>query len=216
MKKVAVILSGCGVYDGSEINEVVLSLLALEQNSIAYTCFAPNINQHHVINHITGEEMADSRNVLIESARIVRGQVTDIKNLDPSHFDAIFIPGGFGAAKNLSDFTFNGASAKFNQQLLNAVLGFKNLNKPIAAICIAPIIVVKALGNGVNVTIGNDIEVAKHIQTMGGEHIPKGTTDLCYDEVNKVLTTPCYMLAKNILEVKSGIDNLVTKLKQII
>ena len=103
-KNILVILSGCGVYDGAEIHESVLTLLALARHGASVTIAAPNKDQMHVINHATGDVMSESRNVMVEAARIARGQITDLSEIQSGDYDAVFIPGGFGAAKNLCTF----------------------------------------------------------------------------------------------------------------
>ncbi len=155
-KKVAVILSGCGVYDGAEIHESVITLLRLSQRGAQVQCFAPNIAQHHVINHLTGEEMPESRNVLVESARIARGEIKDLREARAEDFDALIVPGGFGAAKNLSDFAIAGAQCQVQPDVLALARGFVDAGKPVGLICIAPAMAAKIYGAGVQCTIGND------------------------------------------------------------
>ncbi|PRP68511.1 isoprenoid biosynthesis protein ElbB [Chromobacterium amazonense] len=216
MAKVAVILSGCGVYDGSEINEVVISLLALEENGIEYKCFAPKIDQFHVVNHISGDVIEQRRNVLIESARIVRGNISDIEEINISEFDGIFIPGGFGVAKNLSNFASAGDSFEVNSLVSDTIKQFYQREKVIVALCISPVVIAKLIGNGVNLTIGTDLATANVINKVGGEHVKCNVEDICYDTNHKVLTTPCYMLGNNLVEIKNGIYKLVAKLKNIL
>ena len=211
MKKVAVILSGCGVFDGAEIHESVLTLWALEQEQAEYQCFAPNIEQTHVINHLTGEQMDESRNVLIESARIARGHVKDLAEAQADDFDALIIPGGFGAAKNLCDFAFKGADCEVNQDVADFCKSMAQQKKPVGFICIAPAMTPLIYGQGVKATIGNDSETATAIEQMGGCHIDCPVGDFIVDEDNKVVSTPAYMLAGNISEAASGITRLVKK-----
>jgi len=212
MKKVAVILSGCGVFDGAEIHESVLTLLALEQAGASYQCFAPNIDQVHVINHLKGEvSEGETRNVLVESARIARGNAKDVADANADDFDALILPGGFGAAKNLCDFAFKGAECKVNPDVLAFCQAMAAQEKPLGFICIAPAMIPHVYGKGAKVTIGNDQETASAIETMGGEHICCPVNEFVVDEVNKVVSTPAYMLAGNILEAKLGIDKLVNK-----
>ena len=212
MKKVAVILSGCGVFDGAEIHESVLTLLAIERNGATWHCFAPNINQHHVLNHITGEEMAETRNVLVESARISRGKIDDVAHLKAQDFDALIIPGGFGAAKNLSNFALKGAACELNIDVAKACRSFAKAGKPVAYLCIAPHLIPKIYESGVEGTIGNDKETAAAFNKMGGQHVNCPVDDFVYDQEHNVLSTPAYMLAENISQAASGIDRLVTKL----
>ena len=209
MKKVAVVLAGCGVYDGAEINEVVLTLLALEQGGAAYQCFAPNIEQMHVVNHLTGEEMPESRNVLVESARIVRGNVKDIKEAAVEDFDALIVPGGFGAAKNLSDFAVKGAEMTVQPDFLQFAQAMHRAGKAIGLICIAPVMAAAICGEGAQCTIGNEAEVAAAINAMGGKHLECPVTEARIDEANKLVTTPAYMLAGSISEAATGINACV-------
>ncbi len=209
MKKVAVVLSGCGVYDGAEINEVVLTLLALEQQGAEYQCFAPDIEQMHVINHLTGDEMSESRNVLVESARIVRGNVRDLAEANAADYDALLVPGGFGAAKNLSDFAVSGSDMSVQQGLLNIAQAMHKADKPVGLVCIAPTMAAKIFGEGVECTIGNDSETAATIEAMGARHIECPVNEACIDKSNKLVTTPAYMLAGSISEAAQGINECV-------
>lgn len=208
-KKVAIILSGCGVFDGAEINETVLTALSLDQQGAQVEYFAPNIVQHHVLNHLTGEEMPEQRNVLVESARITRGKSRDVRELKAADFDAVILPGGFGVAKNLSDFAFKGADCRVQDDTLQAILQFKAARKPVGLICIAPALSAKIFGEGVRCTIGNDADTAAAITQMGGEHQDCAVDGIVVDEKNRLVTTPAYMLAQSISEAAKGIDKLV-------
>ncbi len=212
MKKVAVILSGCGVYDGTEIHEAVLALYAIEKQGASWHCFAPNIEQLHVINHVTGEEMQEKRNVLLESARIARGHIQDLETLNVADYDALLIPGGFGAAKNLTDFAVSGAECSINTHVAATCRAFAKANKPAGYLCIAPTIIPMIYPQGVKGTIGNDSATAHAFQQLGGEHVTCQVDEVCYDEKNHVLSTPAYMLAENISQAASGIEKLVEKL----
>ena len=210
MKNVAVILSGCGVYDGSEIHESVLTLLAIEQNGAKYRCFAPNINQHHVINHLTGEVSEDeSRNVLVEAARIARGDIEDLSELEATQYDAIFLPGGFGAAKNLCDFAVTGTDCKINPQVKEACLAFAGQGKPAGFMCIAPAMIPLIYDGNVSGTIGTDPGTAEMTVTMGLNHVNCAVEDIVIDQENKVISTPAYMLATSMSEAAEGINKLV-------
>ena len=211
MKKFAVVLSGCGVYDGAEIHEATLTLLAIKQQGGEYGIFAPNIPQHHVINHITGEEMPEQRNVLVESARIARGEIGDLKDFNPDNFDAIIFPGGFGAAKNLSTVAFDGANAKVNPDVEKAVKGMLEMGKPIGALCISPAMIAKIIGD-VKVTIGQDPGTIEAINAMGGTHVETSHGEVVIDEKHKVFTTPCYMLDANITQIADGANNVVKEI----
>ncbi len=214
-KKVAVILSGCGVYDGAEIHESVIALLRLSQRGAQVQCFAPDMAQHHVVNHLTGQEMAESRNVLVESARIARGQVRDVRELKAADFDALVIPGGFGAAKNLSDFAFKGASCSVRPDVLAAARGFAEAYKPVGLICIAPAMAARIYGAGVHCTIGHDPDTAAKLADMGAEHVECPVEDIVVDEARKLVTTPAYMLARSLAEAASGINKLVDRVLEL-
>lgn len=215
MKKIAVILSGCGVYDGAEIHEATLSLLAIAQQGASYSIFAPNVNQHHVINHITGEEMSETRNVLIESARIARGNISDLKEYNAVDFDSLLLPGGFGAAKNLSSFAFEGPDCSVNPDVEKAVIETVKAEKPLGALCIAPAVIVRILKDA-EVTIGQDSGTASAIEKMGGKHTNTTHGEIVYDEKYKLVTTPCYMLDANIVQISQGAENVVKKLIELI
>lgn len=209
-KKVAVVLAGCGVYDGSEIHEAVLTLLALDRQGASYQCFAPNIAQMHVINHATGAEAkGETRNVLVESARIARGHVQDVAQANVAEFDALIVPGGFGAAKNLCDFAVNGSAMTVQPDFLRFAQAMHKAGKPIGLICIAPAMSAKIFGAGVECTIGNDVETAAAIDAMGGKHIACPVQKAVVDKRNKLVTTPAYMLAQRISEAADGINECV-------
>ncbi|MEE4790693.1 isoprenoid biosynthesis glyoxalase ElbB [Pseudomonas alliivorans] len=214
-KKVAVILSGCGVYDGAEIHESVLTLLRLDQRGAQVQCFAPNIAQHHVVNHLTGEEMPETRNVLVESARIARGEVKDLREADVNDFDALIVPGGFGSAKNLSDFAQQGQACQVNAELLALAEAFALASKPVGLICITPALAAKIYGPGVTCTIGNDPETAAAITKMGGAHQDCEVSEIVEDEARKLVSTPAYMVAKSISEAASGINKLVDRVLEM-
>lgn len=212
MKKVAVILSGSGVFDGSEIHEAVLALHAIEKEGASWHCFAPDIDQLHVINHITGEEMDEKRNVLVEAARIARGNIEDVAKLNVDDFDALLLPGGFGAAKNLTDFAVKGAECSINTHVASACRDFANAKKPAGYLCISPVIIPMIYENGVKGTIGNDAATSAAFDTMGGVHSECLVNNIVYDEENQVISTPAYMLAGSISEAAGGIEKLVSKL----
>lgn len=208
MKNIAVILAGCGVYDGSEINEAVLTLLHIAKNGAAYQCFAPDIEQLHTINHITGEEMPSNRNVLIEAARIARGDIKSLSELDVSEFDALIVPGGFGAAKNLCDFAINGTEAQINGLVLSACQSFADAQKAAGYMCIAPALIPFIYPKAA-LTIGNDEATAAALTSLGATHTTCAVDDIVIDEDNKLVTTPAYMLAQSILDADAGIEKLV-------
>ena len=214
MKKVAVLLSGCGVYDGSEIHEAVLTLLALSRAGCSITCAAPDIAQKHVIDHVTGEEMIDSdRNVLIESARISRGQIEPLDSLDASAFDALIFIGGFGAAKNLSSYAFDGDTYDVDAGVIDLIQAANAAEKPTGFMCIAPVLAARALGEkAVKITIGNDHTTGAALERKGATAVECPVNDAVVDTANKVVSTPGYMLAESILEVEQGINKLVGEL----
>ncbi len=200
-KKFAVVLSGCGVFDGAEIHEATLTMLAIKEAGADYQCFAPDIPQYHVINHLTGEEMSESRNVLIESARIARGDIKPLSEYKADEYDALIFPGGFGAAKNLSTVAFDGPDAKVNEEVEASIKSTLALHKPIGALCISPAVVAKVI-EGVEVTIGNDPGTAGAIEKMGSKHVVTTHGMVVHDHKYNVFTTPCYMLDATILDIK--------------
>ena len=214
-KKVAVILSGCGVYDGAEIHESVITLLRLDQRGAQVQCFAPNVPQLHVVDHYSGDEMDDTRNVLVESARIARGKIKDVKELHVSDFDALILPGGFGVAKNLSDFAISGANCTVQPDVLSATQAFVKAGKPVGLMCIAPALAAKIFGAGVICTIGKDHETAAAVVQMGAEHHECEVSEIVEDAERKLVTTPAYMSAQSISEAASGINKLVDRVLEL-
>jgi len=208
MKIFAIILSGCGVYDGSEIHEATLTMVAIKKLGAEYQIFAPDMMQHHVINHLTGKVMSEKRNVLVESARIARGKIKPLQELNPAEFDAIILPGGSGTAKNLSTYAFDGSNLSVIDILTEKLRAAHKLNKVIGALCIAPVILAKVF-EGVQLTIGNDAGTASDIENIGAKHIITKSGDVVYDHQNKIFTTPCYMLDTNIAEVAVSCENIV-------
>ncbi len=211
MKKVAVILSGCGVFDGAEVNEAVLTLLHLEKQGAQYSLFAPDVQQMHVVDHLKGEASAEQRNVLTESARIARGDVKPVTVLDVAEFDALILPGGFGVAKNLCNFAEKGADSSVNPDVLAVCKAFKDAKKPAGYMCIAPVLLPHVYGKGVKGTIGTDADTANAYNQMGGEHVDCQVRDIVVDDAHRVVTTPAYMLAECLLDADEGIQKLVEK-----
>lgn len=207
-KQVAVILSGCGVYDGSEIHEAVLTLLALEQEGAQVQCFAPDIDQLHVINHLRGVVSEGKRNVLVESARIARGAVKDLAKFSADDYDALAMPGGFGAAKNLSNYALAGAKCSVQEDVEKAVLAMHAAGKPIGALCISPEILAKLIP-GAQVTLGADGEDAKAAVAMGAVHTVTTHAELVIDQERRLVTSPCYQLEANIAQVAQGARKMV-------
>lgn len=211
MKKVGVVLSGSGVYDGSEIHEAVITLLAIAREGAEAVCFAPDKTQTDVINHLTGDPMIESRNVLIEAARIARGSIQPLAQASANDLDALVVPGGFGAAKNLSSFASLGGECAVDAGLKRLALEMHQAGKPLGFICIAPAMLPKIFDFPLRLTIGTDIDTAEVLEDMGAEHVPCPVDDIVVDEENKVVTTPAYMLAQNIAEAASGIEKLVAR-----
>ncbi|MCA8935239.1 MAG: isoprenoid biosynthesis glyoxalase ElbB [Planctomycetes bacterium] len=208
--KVGVILSGCGFKDGAEIHESVCTLLALDRIGVDVICCAPNIEQSVVINHLTGETVAEKRNVLVESARIARGEIKDIKDVNAGDLDALVMPGGFGAALNLSDFASKGAEATVNEDVARLVREVHKAGKPICAICIAPGVVAKVLGDEhPTLTIGNDEGTAEAIENCGAKHETCAVRDFVVDTERKIVSTPAYMLGPSVAHVAEGIEKAV-------
>lgn len=214
-KKVAVILAGCGVYDGSEIYESTITLLSLDQAGVEYQCMAPNVDQMHVINHLTGEESGETRNVLVEAARLARGNIIDLAEANAADYDALIIPGGFGAAKNLSTFAVDGSNMSINADVAAFTKAIHEQGKPVGLICIAPAMTPLLFGEGTECTIGNDADTAAAIEAMGGKHQNCAVESFHVDEAKKVVTTPAYMLAGRISEAAAGISKLVTKVLEM-
>ena len=214
MKKFAVVLSGCGVFDGAEIHEATLSLLAIAKSGCNYEIFAPDMNHHHVINHITGEEMDETRNVLIEAARIARGNISDLKTLQPIAFDGLLFPGGFGAAKNLCTWAFDGVEASVIPEVEKAVKEMISLSRPIGALCISPVILAKIIGD-VKLTIGEDEGTIQLLESVGATHVNTTHGEVVVDPDYLIVTTPCYMLDATIDQIAEGAENVVRKMIEL-
>ncbi|CBG91306.1 isoprenoid biosynthesis glyoxalase ElbB [Citrobacter rodentium] len=211
MKRIGVVLSGCGVYDGAEIHEAVLTLLAIARSGAQAVCFAPDKPQADVINHLTGDPMAETRNVLIEAARITRGDIRPLSQAVSAELDALIVPGGFGAAKNLSNFASQGRDCRVDADLTALAVAMHQSGKPLGFMCIAPAMLPKMFGFPLRLTIGTDIDTAEALDDMGAEHVPCPVDDIVVDEDNKIVTTPAYMLAQNIAEAATGIEKLVSR-----
>ena len=221
--KIGILLSGCGVYDGAEIQEAVLSMLAIEELGAEYICIGINANQHHVINHLSGEEMPEERNMMIEAARISRGEIVDIKSIQPVDIDALVIPGGFGSAKNLTKWAFNGADGAIMPEVKLLLVNLINVGKPIAALCVSPILLAKALENSSiksTLTVGTTFEKSPYdiqsfsteIEKTGAIHTLKTVREIEIDIENKIISAPCYMMNASILEVKKNITSAIQAL----
>jgi enhancing lycopene biosynthesis protein 2 len=212
--KIGVILSGCGVYDGAEIHESVITLLALDRLGAKAVCMAPSADQLHVVNHLTGEVSdGEKRNVLVESARIARGEIKDIKEVSAADVDAVIIPGGFGAAKNLCNFAVAGDQCKPDPDVEKFLKEVRAAGKPIGAICIAPALMARVFGDEKpELTIGTDAETAGAMEKMGACHASHAVNEIHVDEERRFVSTPAYMLAQSISDAASGIEKLVEKI----
>jgi enhancing lycopene biosynthesis protein 2 len=212
MKRVGVLLSGCGVYDGAEIHEAVLTLLAIDRAGAEAVCLAPDAPQLKVVNHLSSEEAPEARNVLAESARIARGAIRDLAQVTAHDLDAIVLPGGYGAALNLSDVGAKGAAGTVHPEVGRILREMLEQRKPIGALCIAPATVARALqdlGVGARLTIGRDRATAELIESMGHRHADCAVDAVVVDEDHKIVTSPAYMLARRISEVAAGAEALV-------
>ena len=220
MKKIGVVLSGCGVYDGAEIHESVITLLAIDRAGAQAVCMAPNVDQMHVVNHLTGEESAgEKRNVLVEAARIARGEIKDISTVKADDIDALVFPGGFGAAKNLSSFAVKGENCDVHPEVVRLVKEFAAKQKPQAVLCIAPAMMAKIYEDAPKkpvLTIGNDKETSGKIEIMGSRHQDCAANDFVFDAENKIVSTPAYMLGQSISEVAEGIEKTINELIKLI
>lgn len=209
-KNIAVILCGCGRLDGSEIHESVLTLLSIVQNNASYQCFSLDLPQHHVTNHLTDETSeGESRNMLVESARIARGNILKLETIDVNKFDALILPGGNGAAYNLFDLAINGSNYTVNPTVKKTCLEFTQKGKPVGFICIAPAMIPKIYDSGIELTIGNDKGTADLLTNLGSKHFDTTVSEIHIDETHKIVTTPAYMLAENINQAYIGIKKLV-------
>ena len=225
--KIGVLLSGCGVYDGAEIHESVLTLLSIEEIHATAVCISINKDQHHVVNHATGKEMRETRNMLTESARIARGDIHDINSISPADIDALVIPGGFGNAKNLTNWAFNGPDGKILPEVKLLIINMINVGKPIAALCVSPVVLAKALeGSGIEptLTIGTDKEESPYdiqgftggLEKTGMLTKMKTVREILVDPKNKIVTAPCYMMNANILDVRKNVRSAIESLRDLI
>jgi enhancing lycopene biosynthesis protein 2 len=213
-KRIGVVLSGCGVQDGSEIHEAVLTLLALDRADADIVCMAPNRVQSDVVDHRTGQNRDEKRNVLSESARIARGDIKDIAEVDAKELDGVILPGGFGAAKNLSTYASDGVDCRVDPDVAELLQSVYRAGKPIAALCIAPVILAALLGkeNSPQITIGTDAGTAESVRKMGARHLEADPTEVVVDRDNRLVTTPCYMSATRISQIATGTENAVKEL----
>ena len=214
-KKIAVVLSGCGVMDGSEIHEAVTAMLAIEQQGGTYHCFAPEGEQSVVINHVTKQPSDEKRRMPVEAARIARGDISSLKSFKVSDYDAVLFPGGMGAVLNLCDFAHKGTNCFVHPDVERVVKEMHAAGKPIVALCIAPVLITRILGN-ITVTIGNDPETSMAIKAMGATAEICSAAQVCIDKKNKIITTPCYMLDKSLKEVAQSTSNAVRDLMDML
>lgn len=216
-KRAGVVLAGCGVYDGAEIHEAVLTLLFLGRAGAEIICLAPDRPQHHVVNHLSGQEATkEARDMLVEGARIARGNIQDMKKISAEDLDVLIFPGGYGAAKNLSDFAFKGQDCTVEQETERLIREMHAAGKPQGFLCIAPVIAAKVLGEyRPLLTIGADPGTSAAMEAMGGEHVSRKVDEIAVDEKNKVVSTPAYMLGPGIADVALGIEKLVWKVLEL-
>ncbi len=213
-KKIGVLLAGCGVKDGSEIHEATLTLYFLSKHGAETLCMAPNKAQADVVNHVSEEATGETRNVMIEAARIARGNIQDVSAVTADEMDGIIIPGGFGAAKNLCTFASHGADCSADKGVSTLLQALYAARKPIGALCIAPTLLAKIFGKSqaVELTIGSDAATASALEKMGAKHTTAKVDEIVVDRKNRIVTTPCYMLAQSIKEVGDGVEKLVVEI----
>lgn len=223
--KIAILLSGCGVFDGTEIHEATLSMLAIKELGATYTCIAPNKSQLHVIDHTQGSETKELRNVYTESARIARGEIRELKEMDYDEFDALLIPGGFGVAKNFTNWALHGADCKIDKELKTILINFQSNKKPIVALCMAPVVLAKAFEGKINptLTVGTpddspyDINaIAQGMESIGVTVKMKSITEICVDKENLLVSAPCYMMNADILQVRNNVKQAIAALIELI
>lgn len=225
--KIGILLSGCGVYDGAEIQESVLAMLAIKESGHDYVCISLDKPQHHVINHLNGTEMPESRNMLAESARIARGDVKDIMKVDPADIDALVIPGGFGSAKNFTKWAFSGPDGEILPEVKLFIVNLINVGKPICALCVSPVVIAKALqGSSVhaNLTLGTDKEPSPYdiagfnegLEQTGARASLKNVREVLVDTKNKIVSAPCYMMDATIVEVRNNIKAAIAEMIMLV
>jgi enhancing lycopene biosynthesis protein 2 len=224
--KIGLLLSGCGVYDGAEIQEAVLALLAIEEIGAKAVCISVDKDQHHVINHLTGEEMPEKRNMMVESARIARGEVKNILEVNPGELDGLIIPGGFGSAKNFTDWAFKGPDGSILPEVKLLLVNLVNIGKPIAGLCVSPVVLAKALEGSIYsplLTIGSDKESSPYdingfaagLEKTGMKTEMKTIREITIDKENKIITAPCYMMDATILEIRKNIRSAIEALRDL-
>lgn len=218
--KFGILLSGCGVYDGAEIQEATMAMLAIKELGHDYQCISIDKDQHHVINHLKGEEMNEKRNMMIEAARIARGDVKEINDITPADIDALVIPGGFGSAKNFSKWAFEGPEGAIDDQVKLLIVNMINVGKPVCALCVSPVVVAKALedsGIKAEMTLGSDQESSPYdiigfnagIESVGAVAQMKTIKEIMVDYSNKIVTAPCYMMDADILQIRENVKQAI-------
>lgn len=215
MKKIAIILSGCGVYDGSEIHEAVTVMLAIDLAGHEYSIFAPDMMQSNVINHLTRKPSDENRNILVEASRIARGEILPLSDLSANDFDSLIFPGGFGVAKNLCNYAIKGAEMQLIPEVRDLIIQFHSQRKPIGAMCISPVLLAKTIP-GCKLTIGSEKDTAENIEKLGAKHVQTENEEVCIDFENKIVTTPCYMLDAKISQIFKGSQNLISSILELI
>jgi len=225
--KIGVLLSGCGVYDGVEIHEATMTLLSIAEIGAQAVCISVDKNQHHVVNHLTGEEMPQKRNMLVESARIARGNVSNIMDIDPVDIDALVIPGGFGSAKNFTSWAFDGPDGSILPEVKLLIVNLLNVGKPVAALCVSPVVMAKALeGSNIHakMTIGSDEMESPYdiksfssgLESLGATTEMKTVEEILIDKENKIVTAPCYMMDASILDIRRNVRSAIEALHDLV
>ena len=225
--KIGILLSGCGVYDGAEIQESVLAMLAIKESGHDYLCISLDKPQHHVVNHLDGTEIPETRNMLIEAARIARGEIKNITQVDPADIDALVIPGGFGSAKNFTKWAFAGPDGEILPEVKLFLVNLNNVGKPICALCVSPVVVAKALqGSSIhaNMTLGSDKEPSPYdipgfsagLEKAGATTAMKTVREVLVDSKNKIVTAPCYMMDANIVEIRNNIKAAIAEMIMLV
>ncbi len=225
--KIGVLLSGCGVYDGAEIHEATLTLLSIAEIGAEAVCISVDRDQHHVMNHLNGEEMNEKRNMLVEASRIARGNISNINEVNPADIDGLIIPGGFGSAKNFTNWAFEGPEGTILPEVKLLIVNMLNVGKPVAALCVSPVVMAKALeGSNIkaNMTIGSDQEDSPYdiqgfsggLETLGASTEMKTVREILVDSSNKIITAPCYMMDANILDVRKNVRSAVEALRDLV
>ncbi|MBK6524734.1 MAG: isoprenoid biosynthesis glyoxalase ElbB [Crocinitomicaceae bacterium] len=220
--KIGILLSGCGVYDGAEIQETVLTMLAIKESGHDYVCISIDKPQHHVINHLNGEVMNESRNMLVEAARIARGEIKNIMETGPAELDALVIPGGFGSAKNFTKWAFSGPDGEILPEVKLFLVNLVNVGKPICALCVSPVVLAKALEGSIfhaNLTLGSDKETSPYdipgfnegIEKVGATATMKTVREVLVDTKNKIVSAPCYMMDATIVEIRNNIKAAIAE-----